>query len=165
MYRARPPAPAAEVIAVPKDVTERRERTHDLYVIQGLSREETVDRVASEFDAAPATVSDDLRCMEEWVGDLVQTDPTGESRLRELREARGRLYHLALDARENGDADLERKIVRDIVSAIATDVELCQSLGLTVDAAGQVPLPEDVDADDPITDLADRDPAVLSASR
>ena len=48
------------VIAVPKDVTERRERTHDLYVIQGLSRQETVDRVAEEFDAAPATVADDL---------------------------------------------------------------------------------------------------------
>ena len=77
--------------------------------------------------------------------DLIQTDPTGESRLRELREARGRLYHLALDAREDGDADLERKIVRDIVSAIVTDVELCRSLGLTVDAAGQVPTPEPKD--------------------
>jgi len=152
---------------VPKDVTERRERTHDLYVIRGLSREETVEKVASEFDAAPATVRDDLRSMSEWVGELVQMDPTGESRIRELREARGRLYHLALDAREDGDADLERKIVRDIVSTIATDIELCQSLGLTVDAdaAGQIPLPEDVDAEDPLTDLADRDPAVLSASR
>lgn len=150
---------------MPKDVTERRERTHDLYVIQGRSREETIEQVASEFDAAEVTVRDDLRNMRDWIGDLIQMDPTGESRIRELREARGRLYHLALDAREDGDADLERKIVRDIVSAIATDVELCQSLGLTVDAAGQIPLPEDVDADDPITDLADRDPAVLSASR
>jgi hypothetical protein len=152
---------------VPKDVTERRERTHDLYVIRGLSQEETVDRVTSEFDAAPSTVRDEIRCMSEWVGELVQADPTGESRIRELREARGRLYHLALDAREAGDPDLERKIVSDIVSAIATDVELCQSLGLTVDAdrAGQIALPEDVDAEDPITGLADRDPAVLSASR
>ena len=104
--------------------------------------------MAEKFDAAPATVADDLRCMEEWVGDLIQTDPTGESRLRELREARGRLYHLALGAREDGDADLERKIVRDVVSAIATDVELCQSLGLTDEAPHQVEVIGGLDAAD-----------------
>lgn len=150
-----------EVIAVPNHLTERRKRTHDFYVIQGLSREATVNRVVSEFDTAPATVHEDLRSMSEWVGDLVQTDPTGESRIRELREARDRLYKLAIDARENGDADLEQKIVGDIVSSIATDIELYQSLGLTVDAAGQIDLPEDVD-DDPLTGLAERDPAILS---
>jgi len=154
-----------EVIAMPNHVTERRERVHDFHVIRGLSREETVERVVSEFDIAPATVHEDLCSMSEWIGDIVQTDPTGESRIRELRETRGRLYQLAIDAREDRDADLERKIVWDIVSAIATDIKLCQSLGLTVDGAGQIDLPEDVDADDPITDLADRDPAVLSASR
>lgn len=152
---------------MPKDVTERRERTHDLHIIQGLSREETVEQVTSEFDAGERTVRDDLRNLTEWVGELIQTDPTGESRIRELREARGRLYHLALDARENGNTDLERKIVSDIVAAIATDIELCQSLGLTVDAQqpGEIPLPEDIDADDPLASLGDRDPAILLPSR
>jgi hypothetical protein len=146
-----------------KDVTERRERTHDFYVIRGLSRDETVDRITAEFDVAAVTVRDDLRNMSEWVGDLITPDPTGESRIRELREARGRLYHLALDAREDANADLERKIVGQIVSAIATDVELCQSLGLTVDATEEISLPEDVD--DPLAQLAERDPAVAPNSR
>ena len=150
-----------------KDVTERRERTYELYVIQGLSREETVDRVVEEFDVAPVTVANDLREMDDWVDKLIQADPTGESRIRELRESRDRLYNLALDAREAGDTELERKIVADIVSAIATDIKLCQSLTLTdnVDAAGEIELPEDVDADDPLRCLADCDPAVVSTSR
>lgn len=150
-----------------KDNSERRARVHDLYIIQGLSRDATVDRITDEFDVASATVRDDIREISEWVGDLIETDATGESRIRELREARGRLYNLALDAREAGDAELERKIVRDIVDSIATDVELCQSLGLTVDVdgAGQFTLPEHVDAGDPITGLAGRDPAARTPSR
>lgn len=148
-------------------VTERRERMHDLYVIQGHSREETVERVVSKFDTESATIHEDLRSMNEWIDDLVQTDPTGESRIRELREARGRLYHLVIEAREGGNADLERKIVGDVVSNIAIEFELCQSLGFSVDdvPAGQIELPEEVDADDPLTGLAERDPAVPSASR
>jgi hypothetical protein len=154
-----------EVTAVSNHVTKRRERTHKLYVIQGLSREETVERVVTEFDTAQATVHEDLRAMSNWIADLVQTDPTGESRIQELREARSRLYYYVIDARENGDADLEREIVRSIISSITTDIKLCQSLGLTDDAGGQIDLPEGVNADDPITGLAERDPAVLSASR
>lgn len=152
-----------------KDNSERRERTHDLSIIQGLSRNEVVDRITDEFDVKPDTVRDDLRRMNEWVGNLIETDSTGESRIRELREARGRLYDMALEAREAGDADLERKIVRDIVDSIATDIELCQSLGLTVAVDGaleqQIALPAGVDADDPISGLAERDPAARTPSQ
>ncbi|MFC7216040.1 hypothetical protein ACFQO4_18380 [Saliphagus sp. GCM10025334] len=63
-----------------KDVTRPREPTYTLFVIQGISREETVDRVVEEFDVAPVTAADDLREMDDWVNDLIQADSTGEFR-------------------------------------------------------------------------------------
>jgi hypothetical protein len=37
-----------EVLAILNHATKRRERMHDLYVVRGLSREETVATVVSE---------------------------------------------------------------------------------------------------------------------
>lgn len=154
---------------MPKDVTERRERAHDLLVIEGRGYEETVARLTEEFDVAEPTVRDDLRNMSEWVGDLLRPDPTGASRLLELREARERLYDMAREAREAGDRDLERKILEGVRRSITADLQLTESLGLT-EPPGEIEAPEPREGEehptsDETADVAERDPAVLSASR
>jgi len=140
-------------------------RTFELLVVRGRPHGDVVSQIAEEFDTTETAVETDIGRLESWVGDLPpRTLPTGELRMQEFRQARQRLYELIPKARRNGDADLERRLVRDILDSIATDIELCQSLGLAVEAPGEIVLPEDVDADDPVTDLAERDPAVLSTS-
>lgn len=47
------PVLTVEVITVPNHVTERRERTHAFYVIQGLSREGTVERESTFGQQGP----------------------------------------------------------------------------------------------------------------
>jgi len=163
VHRLQPASPL-EVTTVPKEVRERRLRVHELLVTRGLAYNEVLDRVSDEFDVSRSAVENDISTMQDWVGEIDWTLPTGEARILELRQTRQRLYEMAREAREQGDRDLERKLLRDILKSITTDIELCQSLGLTetpgeIDASA---LPEDEEAR---AKLAERDPAVASTSR
>ena len=147
-------------------LTERRMRTVELLVMQGLPKDEAAAIIADEFDVAEKGALRDIRRLETWIGDLPpRTLPTGELRIQELRQARLRLYEIAEVAREERDISYEQRVLTEIMDSIEADIRLCQSLGLAVDAAGETTLPEDVDASGPVGDLAERDPAVVPGSR
>ena len=152
------------MVTVPKDVRQRRLRVHELLVIQGVDYAEVLDLVSEEFGVARSTVEDDVANMSDWVGDLSRMSSTGEVRLLELRRQRQRLYELIQEARDREDLDLERKLLTDLLRSITVDLQLSQSLGLT-EPAGEIEIPEDLQGDEAVDEAADRDPAVLSASR
>ncbi|WP_436347052.1 hypothetical protein [Natronorubrum sp. FCH18a] len=142
-------------------------RTFDLLIIQGRPVADVVTQIAEEFEASEAAVKTDIDRLESWVDDLPpRTDPSGKARMQEFRDARRRLYELIPAARRKDDPDLERKVIRDIITSIRTDIRLCQSLGLAVDESdvGVIELPESITGDDPLVGLAERDPAIESTS-
>lgn len=113
------------------DLRERRERTWELLVVMGIEYSKAVSRVASEYDCAEGTVKSDISRMENWVGELDVNYYTGVSRLRELRQNRQRKWQMAMQAQQDEDLGLERKIRKDIDDNIVKDIRMSQRLGLT----------------------------------
>lgn len=149
---------------MPKQVRDRRLRVHELLVIEGVDYGEVLDRVAEEFDVSRSSVEDDVANMDEWVSSVTRMSPTGEVRLLELRRGRQRLYELLEEVRADGDAELERRLLTNLLESITADLRLSQSLGL-LEPKGKIKVPIDLQEDPAVDDLSERDPAVLSTSR
>lgn len=128
-----------------RELRDRREQTWELLVLMGIPYGETVERIAAEYDVRETTVESDINRMEDWLPNLDVNYYSGISRLRELRQARQRQHQLSMEARREDDRELERKVLRDRVQNIETDVHLSQRLGLANEEPSSIEFGNDVD--------------------
>lgn len=123
-----------------EDLRERREDAFHLIYRMGVSPSKAVARLAEQYGCSESAVWTDLGRMGEWItsDELNVSFQDGVLRLAKVRAQHQELEQLALQARESGDLAEARRCREAIVSAIETENDLAQSLGLTNEMPTQV---------------------------
>lgn len=128
---------------------ERREETFELLIVMGVGFNETVARIADQFDCAEGTVKSDINRMSEW---LPKLDPDGAgssyTRLREVRQARQRQRRYEMMAQRDDDYQAASRIADRLIKNIRLEVELSERFGLVDDEPADLELAQDLDPED-----------------
>lgn len=112
----------------------RREQTWQMLVIEDKRYTDVVASLAREYDVTEHAIEKDIQRMDDWLPKLnAGSTKSGVSRLKELRHNRKRRRELLEEIRSDPEADRaeELRILNQIDKAIAMDVDISQSLGLT----------------------------------
>jgi len=109
------------------ELRDRRRETWRLIHIEGISEKEAIAELTEKYGVSEATISEDIRSMEEWLPEISRSAREAElSLVYELEETRQRLYAMAEEAQKEDDLQTELKIQQTIINTIELGRELEQ---------------------------------------
>ena len=107
------------------ELRDRRRETWRLLHIEGIPEKEAIPELTEEYGVSEATISEDIRSMEEWLPEISRSAREAElSLVYELEETRQRLYAMAEEAQKEDDLQTELKIQQTIINTIELGREL-----------------------------------------
>lgn len=117
------------------ELRDRRQETYQMLVAHGISQTEVVKRLSDRYNVSKSAIRKDIKNMNSWLEDLSVDFGAGIVRLTRLRDQQQQLEQVALQARNDGEAQTEIRARQEIRKAIMAEDRMATRLGLSPDGA------------------------------